>query len=110
MLTKRTAVLVTFAVLSVVSGLRPGGTVHAASDEVKLKGFVANVPGGHLSLPLEPGAAAVTITLQFGVPVVDVPVRVTPSTVIVPAAATPVPVTNGDRLEVEATVVTGVLQ
>jgi hypothetical protein len=84
-----------------------------ADAEMKLAGF-ADVPpsgtGGTLTLPLPPGATPVTINLTFGVPSLKIPVEITHSTHVESETGLPVTLTDGDRVEVEAVVVQGVLR
>ncbi len=77
-------------------------------SEVKLSGFVdvpPAGPGGSLTLPLPEGASPVTVFLSIGIPTVVIPVIITPQTEIEAEEGSSVTIVDGDRLEIEAMVV-----
>lgn len=85
----------------------------SADSELKIAGFVdvpPGGPGGTLSLPLGSGATPVTIQIQLGIPAVQVPVQITPSTVIQSETGLPVTLADGDRIIVDAVIAGGVIQ
>jgi hypothetical protein len=76
----------------------------AADDELKIAGFVAGL-GGPLNLPV---AFPVTIQIQLGIPMVQIPVLITPSTAVKSETGQQV-LTNGDRVKIEAVIAGGAI-
>lgn len=88
--------------------------VWAGGSDGELKGLVDVPPlgvlgGGTLLLPLPFGAAPVTVDVLLGIPAVRVPVVISPATQIETeeGIAPPVPLTDGDRIEVDFKIVGG---
>ena len=81
--------------------------VAGADSDIKVAGAV--VSGGPVTLPLAPGASAVTLIVSMGLGTIQVPVSITPQTVIEAEEGVPITLVDGDRVEVEAVPGSGVL-
>jgi hypothetical protein len=102
----RIAVVSALASLTLLLGF---AAAMASDSEIKVKGF-ADVPGTSLVLPLAAGASPVTIDVTFGVPMVTIPVQITPSTKIKMKSGRPITVSDGDAIKVEMVVAGSVLR
>src|SRR5438552_8781096 len=95
--------------LGVVFGL----STAMADSALKIAGF-ADVPpagpGGRLALPLASGAPPVTSKVQLGNPAVQMPIQITSSTKIESETGSPVTLTDGDRVKMDAVIVGAVLR
>jgi hypothetical protein len=81
--------------------------VAGADSDLKVSGAV--VSGGPVTLPLAPGAPAVTLIVSLGLGTIQVPVSITPLTLIEAEEGVPITLVDGDRVEVEAVPGAGVL-
>lgn len=78
-----------------------------AHDKIKLKGFMVDVPGGSMTLPV---AANVNVSISLGSPAVTIPFAITPATEIKEEEGVPpTTLTTGDIVEVKLAIQAGLL-